>query len=315
MSFEDFYHNRTTDEVYSSADSFAGQKVIDFHPKEKLSSGVCYRLRSDWDGNPMAPLLKSFLDSPAAPEATALVIGYWAGDDVSLSSASVIEPMVASRHRLANLKALYLGDITSEESEMSWIEQSDVAPLLQAFPQLELLRIRGGNSLAISRPIHHNLRALAIETGGLDKSVVRSLGQAEFPNLEYLELWLGAQEYGGNVTAQELAPILSGELFPNLRYLGLRNSQIIDQLTPAIVSSPLVGRIEELDLSLGLLSNLGALELAKLQTPSLKRLNLHYNYISPEFTKALKESTFEVDLSNPKHMYTDPEDRFIVVGE
>jgi hypothetical protein len=52
---------------------------------------------------------------------------------------------------LTNLRAIFLGDITYEENEISWIEQSDVSPLLRAYPALEVSRVRGGNSLEFSK--------------------------------------------------------------------------------------------------------------------------------------------------------------------
>jgi hypothetical protein len=244
-----------------------------------------------------------------------LVIGAWHGDDASLGPDDVIKVLTKGRDRLPNLAAIYIGDITSEENEMSWIHQCDLSPLLKAFPKLQLLRSRGGEGLALTSPQHENLRALALETGGMNVDIIRSICTSSLPNLEYLELWLGTDEYGANFTVPDLQPLLSGRLFPKLKYLGLRNSHFADEIAGVIVNSPIVSRIETLDLSLGVLTDEGAGALLKLASPTLKKLNLHYNYISSELVKQLKALPFAVDASKPTDMDQDDEWRFVAVGE
>ena len=223
--------------------------------------------------------------------------------------------LTAGRSHLPALTAIYLGDVVREECEMSWINQSDVSPLLEAFPHLQYLRTRGGEGLALGSPRHQTLRALACEAGGLDASFIRSLAISDFPNLEYLELWLGTDDYGGTATVADLQPLLSGKLFPRLRYLGLRNAQIADQVAAAVVDCPLLQRLEILDLSLGVLTNTGAEALLKLQSPSLKRLDLHYNYISQDLIGRLEALPLNVDASRPVTMDLSEEYRFVAVGE
>ncbi|MBK8475276.1 MAG: hypothetical protein IPL39_02930 [Opitutaceae bacterium] len=140
---------------------------------------------------------------------------------------------------------------------------------------------------------------------------------SELPKLEYLELWLGTDEYGANHTVADLQPILSGRLFPNLKYLGLRNSQLADEIAAVVVNSPLIQHIETLDLSLGTLSDEGARALLKLPaSPTLKRLNLHYNFFSADLIRQLKALPLTVDASKPSDMDIDDEEsRFVAVGE
>ena len=47
---------------------------------------------------------------------------------------------MALADRLPALEALFLGDITFEQQEISWIQQSDISPLFLAFPRLRVLR-------------------------------------------------------------------------------------------------------------------------------------------------------------------------------
>lgn len=302
------------DEIQRNVGTFVGQRVIDYDPEKPARSDVAYRFRGDYESNPVLENLGHFAASEAAAQCSALVIGAWHGDDSQADSSEVIAALVAHKDRFPRLIAIYLGDMTYEENEMSWIQQSDLSPLLDAYPQLQLLRTRGGEGLQISRPQHPNLRALAMETGGMDASVVQSLGKAQFPNLEYLELWLGTEDYGGNVSVEDLQPILSGKLFPKLKYLGLRNSDQADAMAQAAVEAPLLQQLETLDLSLGTLSDEGAEALLRLKAP-LKRLNLHHNYISAELIRQLKDLPLSLDATNPSSMEADDEYRYVAVGE
>lgn len=304
------------DDIGQNAGTFIGKRVVDYDPEKVTKADVVYRFRGDYDTNEVLPHLEHYLATNAAPEATGLIVGAWHGDDPELTPEEVIKLLVKRKDRLPKLAAIYIGDITSEENEMSWIKQCDLSPLLKAFPKLQLLRSRGGDGLEIKSPQHENLRALALETGGLDVGVVRSVCLSNFPNLEYLELWLGTDEYGANHTVADLQPILSGRLFPKLKYLGLRNSQHADELAGVVVNSPLMKRIETLDLSLGVLTDEGARALLMLPLDTtVKKLNLHYNYFSADLIRQLKALPLIVDASKPSGMEENEEWRFVAVGE
>lgn len=304
------------EEVSRNAGTFIGKRVVDYDPEKPPKTDVVYRFRGDYDENNTIPNLEGFLGSSAAAEAAAIVIGAWHGDDSSIAPDEVIKALVKGKDRLPKLAAIYIGDITSEENEMSWINQCDLSPLLKAFPNLQLLRSRGGEGLKLSVPEHQHLRGLAMETGGMDVSVIRSVCTSNFPNLEYLELWLGTDEYGANFSVPDLQPILSGRLFPKLKYLGLRNSHVADEVAAVVVNSPIVSRIETLDLSLGVLTDEGGQALLKLKSPTLKKLNLHYNFMSAEVIKQLKALPLTVDASKPSDMDEEDEEfRFVAVGE
>ncbi|MBN9688958.1 MAG: STM4015 family protein [Verrucomicrobia bacterium] len=304
------------EDISSNMGTFIGRRVVDYDPEKDFRSELVPRFRGDYDENPTIANLKHFLASDLARECRGLVVGAWHGDDTEGNSEEVIQELVQGSPSLPNLSALYIGDITSEECEISWIHQSDLSPLLKAFPKLQLLRARGGDGLRLSQPSHTQLRGLALETGGMDVEVIRSVCQSDFPNLEYLELWLGTDEYGANHSIADLQPILSGRLFPKLKYLGLRNSQQADELAGVLVNSPILNRLETLDLSLGVLTNDGAKSLLQLPpSPTLKKLNLHYNFIDAALIRQLKALPLTVDASKPADMDDDEEWRFVAVGE
>lgn len=307
------------DEVSENVKTFVGRKVVDYNPEKEPKKGgdTIYRFRSDWESDDCEDNLRSFLETDAAQDAVGIVIGAWFGDESDRDSSSIIKLLAESSAMLPKLAAIYLGDVVSEENEMSWIQQADISPLLAAYPSLQLLRARGGSSLQLSNPKHAKLRALALETGGMDVEVVRSVCSSDFPNLEHLELWLGTDEYGGNSSVQDLQPIFSGKLFPKLKYLGLRNCHYVDDIAGVIVNSPIIERIETLDLSLGTLSDEGAKALLSLPTGgSLKKVSIHHHYVGNALVKQLKDLKIPIDTSNPEGMDRDDDEwRFVAVGE
>ena len=247
--------------IENNLTEFAGLPVVEYNPQTGLGSPgkSTYRISVDWEahdqGKDFSDLLAPMIEEATVRDLTALIIGDWGGTGEGNDAGPVVEALVAASEQLPMLDALFLGEMTSEESEISWINQTDVGPLFAAFPRLRELWIRGGNGLSLGRPRHDRLQKLVIQTGGLPGSVVRELATAHLPQLEHLELWLGDPGYGRDVTAEDLQPILAGGLFPKLKYLGLRNDTEADATAELVAQSPIVGQLEVLDLSLGALSD------------------------------------------------------------
>jgi predicted DNA-binding WGR domain protein len=262
---------------------------------------VTYRVRSDEGA---AGPLKAFLADPAVGLVQALVVGWCFGMDGG-DSSEVVEALVKASDRLPNLKALFLGEITYDENEISWINQCDLTGLLKAFPQLEHFRARGGSGLALKKLKHENLRSLTLEASNLSRKVVQAVGASSLPALEHLELWLGTSEYGADTKAADLKGILSGKPTPALRYLGLRNSEIADDIARALAKSALLERIRVLDLSLGTLGDRGAEALLAIPALArLEKLDIHHHYVSDALVKRLEGLGIEVDASDAN----EPED-------
>ena len=180
----------------------------------KTHSRTIYRLSlaeayeaSGRRGATLTDVLAQFLAEPGSEEARGLVIGLWeeAFSDPA-GAGRIVAALVAARDRLPALRALFLGDITQEECEISWIHQTDVSPILSAYPALECLRVRGGEGLVLGTPRHDELRTLIIESGGLHAEVVRGIIAGHLPKLEHLELWLGDSGYGATTTVDDLSP-------------------------------------------------------------------------------------------------------------
>ncbi|MFF7856282.1 STM4015 family protein [Streptomyces sp. NPDC007904] len=253
----------------------------------------------------------------------ALIVGAWE-DAYDSGPDDVIEALVAARDRLPALRALFLGDIVFEECEISWINQTDVSPLLSAFPALEEFGVRGGQGLRFPGLRHDALRKLTVETGGLPVGVVRGVGASELPALEHLDLWLGTSWYGADSEAADLEPVLSGARLPRLRHLALRNSEIQDEVAAAVASAPVVARLDVLDLSMGTLGDDGAAALLAGQPLThLKKLDLHHNYLSEPLRQRIRETLepagVEVDLDQDDADWDEDDDgtihRYVSVGE
>jgi hypothetical protein len=287
--------------ISAHATRFAGLPVRDYAPGRGLTSPsrTAYRIRLDYDSEEsFDSLFGSLVDSPGANELAAIVIGAWSNEMYDDTTATLVEALVGARDKLSKLKGIFLGDITSEENEISWIKQSDVSPLLAAYPKLEHLQVRGGEGLSLGKLDHAHLKSLVVEAGGLPATVVREVGAARLPALEHLELWLGEDNYGGNTKVDDLRPILSGGLFPRLRSLGLRDSEIADEVAAAAALAPVLRQIKVLDLSLGNLSDVGAEALlASPAVARLEKLDIHYHFVSKELVDRLAALGVEVDAS------------------
>jgi hypothetical protein len=294
--------------------SFAGKKVRDFTGETFLDlAEFAIRVKLEYDeGKTWAEKLQQLLELPNAKELTALVIGSWDAENMfDVGSQMVVEALVAARDQLPNLTAIFLGDITYEECEVSWIHQSDLSPIFNAYPKLEFFAVRGTNDLTLGLLKSEHLKHLVIQTGGLDVSVVREVLNAELPNLEHLELYLGTDNYGANTQTDDLAPLLRGELFPKLTYLGLRNSDLSDVLAGVLVNAPILERLKTLDLSLGTLSDEGAKVFSSSEKlGSLEKLDIHYHFVTEEALDVLKahlrKLKIKIDASDPQ----DPNDEW-----
>jgi len=270
------------------------------------------------DDEPFVELLAQFTADFAARDVPALVVGDWGQAGAMNDSCSAVRALVAHADRLPNLRALFLGDIMMEESEMSWITHGDLSPLYAAFPRLEHLQIRGAEKLSLGDLTLPGLKTLIIESGGLGSKVVQQVFEANLPNLEHLELWLGTDDYGGDTTVEDLEPLLDGVLFPKLSYLGLRDYESVDALAQAIGSAPILDRIKVLDLSLGNLSDEGGEALlASPKIRQLEKLDLHHHYLSDDMIAKFKALGIEVDLSERQEADEDGDEiyRYIAVSE
>jgi hypothetical protein len=255
------------------------------------------------DDDPRAHLegFLEFVGDPAAVRALVigdLVEGFF---EVKFSDA-VRDALVEVAPRLPGLRSLFYADLTFEECEASWIEHGNLSSMVTALPGLAEFAVRGTIRLSLEGLEHDGLRRLTLQGGGLPAKLTREVVSARLPALEHLELWLGVKDYEGDTTAEDLTPVLSGEAFPGLRSLGLRNAEHTGAWVRVLAEAPVTSRLHTLDLSLGTLHDEDVPPL--LESPvfrGLGKLDLHRHYLSEEAEKEVRavfaRAGVEVDLS------------------
>ncbi|MEM7717062.1 MAG: HEAT repeat domain-containing protein [Cyanobacteria bacterium P01_A01_bin.68] len=187
---------------------------------------------------------------------------------------------ISDSDKFTNLKAVFIGAYELEEYDYWYANPiHNIGLILKAYPKLELLQLRCGeenNDYSSWRYFtkfkHNHLKALILETKGLSRQKVTQISSLKLPALKHLELWLGNDNYDENTSTEYLTPILSGEIFPKLYYLGLRNCEYADEIATAIVNSPVINKIKILDLSLGFLTDAGGTAL--LNCPAVNNLDI-----------------------------------------
>lgn len=295
---------------------FANRTIENWEIGDEIEdpSETAFRISISYDDDiSWADKFHKFLENEKSSETEVLVVGGW-GEMAEDGSMEVIDAIVAAADRLPKLIGVFVGEVTFEECEISWIIQTDVSPILLAFPNLTHLGTRGGTNLSLGALKHAKLEHLVIESGGLDRSVVQQIGRSELPSLKHLEVWLGTDEYGANARIDDIRPIVEANKFPNLEYLGLRDSHIADEVAKLVASSDIVKQLKVLDLSLGVLTDEGAQHL--LDCPhikQLKKLDIHHHFCSEKMMEKLQQLGIEVDISESEG--ADSEDRYVAVGE
>ena len=194
-------------------------------------------------------------------------------------------------------------------------ESTNLSPFFQAFPKLEILRVRGGGSLSLGKIESNHLKKLIIETGGLKAEVIGQIANANLPALEHLEIYSGDSNYGWDGSADDFKPFMSDTLFPNLQYLGLRNCVCADDVAALVADAPVLDKIKVLDLSLGCLGDKGATALLNSdKVLKLEKLDLHYHYLSDDVAKQISALPIETNVEDGQGA-SDEDDRYCSVSE
>jgi len=282
---------------------FVGLPVVDFNVEKGADDykSQVYRIGFDWDDEiPVEEQWAKFIENPNCSDAPGIIIGCF--DETCDDPEPIYKLLLDNCGRFPNLRGLYLGEAVLEESEISWIEHSDITPFFNAYPGLEDFRIRGGGaSLA---PVRHiGLKRLVFESGGLPSAIPNSVAQCVFPELEHLEFFFGTDNYGWDGTAETAKPFLYNNPFPKLTYLGLRNCEEADEVAELVAKAPVLEQLEVLDLSLGNLGDEGGRALLESDgIRKLKKLDLRHHFLSDELMAAFADLPIEVDVSDQQSM-------------
>jgi hypothetical protein len=247
-------------------------KFENFDPNEGINPGSIALNIKEKDFN-------SFLSYPESRNIESLICYL---QDCDYSSKNFVDIFSSAQNQLTSLKAAYIGVPSEPENISHSVYLSDFSQILKSYPNLEVLQVRGSRGLLFSKVKHENLRTLILETRHFVDESIGYLNDLELPALEYLDLWLGNNDYADKNTIKVLTPILSGKLFPKLKYLGLRSNKFGINLANALVESPILKGLKVIDISHGNLGDEGAEIL--INSPGINQLhtlNLCMNGISP----------------------------------
>jgi Leucine Rich repeat len=305
--------------VNDTLDHYFGKPVVEFRMGDTIADPASvrttvYRLAQDYDSTEsQRELLDAFLGQVETSAIDALIIGAWseAHDE---SPQGYLDGLIERREELAALRALFIGDMSCEECEISWITQGDYKPLLTAFPELSSLRIRGSTDLKLTSVGHDHLEELAIECGGLPSKIANAIADSRLPALRRLELWLGSDDYGFDGDVKTYSRLLDRIDASRLEYLGLRDSQISDALAGHLAAQPWLGKLKMLDLSMGTIGDVGAQALcASPHLAGLGTLDLSHHYIGADWQAKLRALPCKVVLDDPQE--EDDGERYVAVAE
>ena len=251
------------------------------------------------EGKGPSVMVEEILADPEFAGVTDLTIGSW-GSAYEDDCQPIIDGIVENAERFSHIEKLFIGDMDFEECEVSWIMQGNYGKLWAALPDLKELTIKGSTELGLGEIIHENLEALTIICGGLPTEIIEEIERARLPKLKKLLLYIGSDNYGFDGNADTIRRFLENADFPELEYLGIVDSEIQDELTEAVLESKFMGQIHTLDLSCGTLSDKGGkLLLEKLpQYGNIKKLDVHYHFMTEKMEKQLQELSLEVDASD-----------------
>jgi Ran GTPase-activating protein (RanGAP) involved in mRNA processing and transport len=222
-----------------------------------------------------------------------------------------------SKHAPGTVQKLFIGDFSyPHETEISFAQVGNVAPLYKALPGLRSLQLRG-SSVDLGKVDLPELREFIVQSGGLERSAVKSINAAKWPKLERLEVWFGSQDYGAGGDEKDLANILDAKGLPRLKHLGLCNAEFTDRLCALLPKSRVLKQLETLDLAMGTMTDAGAEVLAANADAfkHLKRLVVTLNLLSPKGVKLVGKLCPEVLRHSQRSSDGDGNSRYVAVGE
>lgn len=241
--------------------------------------------------SPMHVVLERVLKHPAGHFVSSLDLGLPPDGEWHLEA---LVAAIAAAGPLPLLETLDMSAPSEHMDQESWRWVGDIHGLWAAAPNLKVLKLRGSGrdsqSIRLAPIVAPALETLIIYSGGLDQAAPVELGAAKLPSLNHLELLFGSPDYGNTCTMASLEGLLAGKGMPNLKVLGLKNSEWEEELIEAVARSSIVQQLEVLDLSMGVLWRKGAEAIVK-NAPRfahLSRLILDDNFFDEGHVAAIK---------------------------
>jgi len=226
-----------------------------------------------------------------------------------------------AEQRCPTLQKLFIGDYNyPDDTEISWTQLGNIEPLYKALPNLRSLKLCGG-SLELGKAVDlPELREFTVETGGLPLGAVKAIAESTWPELERLEVWFGAEDYGAGGGVDDIQPLLEGKNLPKLKHLGLCNAEFTNELCQVLHQARILKQLETLDLSMGTMTDEGAAALAANAAAykHLKHLDVTRNMLSANGETQVAKLCESVARGNQRQGYGNEDDdnyRYVAVGE
>ena len=297
------------------------ERIINFNEEDNYLKGYGGRYASNKNQ------LINLINKPRYPITALKCEMYYKDTNYKTAFKEFVDTLVEYKDRLPHLKALRIGDdcdLNNIKYLKSRISVCNIAPVLKAYPKLELLHIRGqmfqedvvipdnkilairnsnNKSLIPDKTVKHkSLRTLIIDADGISNKNLAKLCNLNLPSLEYLEIWLH-REHWRNINIDSLAPILSGKYCHNLVYLAIRNSGNTSEIAKAIVNSPIMKHLKVLELTDGKMESDDAMAfLESSATNHLHTLNLCGNGLGKKMIEQLSQLNCQV-IAHPGYRY------------
>ncbi len=108
-------------------------------------------------------------------------------------------------------------------------------------------------------------------------------------NIETIEWVFGSEDYGASISVEQVKALLDSEL-PNLKRLGLKNSELQTEIVELIANHPILAQLEELDISMGILQTPGGQILLDQydKLAHLSKINCEFHFIDNTVVSHLK---------------------------
>jgi uncharacterized protein (TIGR02996 family) len=316
-------------QLLALAEPFGWQAPGGDEPRARISWGLGF-IRSAWLGHDYFAdtdastdlmdthaLFSALLSLPSMRLLQELTVGLWRDDEGQCDYGGLFTAL--ARVRLTALRRLFVGDFRyPSQIEISWTNLGDLSQIHSALPRLQELVLQGGG-MKLGTFEFPDLRTFEVRTGGLSSENIRSIASARWPKLERLEVWFGDRQYGFDGSVEAIEPILAGEGIPRVRHLGLKNAEFTDAICARLAGAEVLGQLESLDLSMGLMTDEGAavLAAARPRLRHLKTLDVSRNFLTTRGTALLKGICKEVRCGkqNEPDVWDGEEHRYVSVGE
>lgn len=199
--------------------------------------------------------------------------------------------------------------------QISWHHTGNLSKLWKGVPNLRTLDIETGE-FEVGKMEAPKLEKARFITGGLSKSCGKNLATAKLPSIKHLEIYYGDDNYGGDCTIKEVKPLLDRTDLPKLEYLGLKNAMFQNDIAKAMPTAKILKQLKTLDLSLGAMTDEGALAMAAHPEAfkHLEVLDLTRNFLTKKGIAAVKNLAKKVITADQETADEDGEDTYYYVA-